>query len=105
MEMMNLATHYREQIQIPAGDFALEGILQIPAGAQGLVVFVHGSGSSRHSGRNQSVARLLQNHNLATLLFDLLTQKEEAIDAQTRRLRFDIELLAARVLMATDWLL
>jgi len=102
---MNLATHYKEQVQIPVGDFGLEGILQIPSGAQGLVVFVHGSGSSRYSGRNQLVARHFQRDNLATLLFDLLTSEEEAIDVHTRRYRFDIELLASRVVAVTDWLM
>jgi dienelactone hydrolase len=91
-------------VQIPIGDFALEGILQIPETADGLVVFVYGSGSSRHSGRNQQVARLLQQDNLATLLFDLLTGEEERVDMVTRHLRFDIDLLASRVIAATDWL-
>jgi len=101
---MNLATTYKAQVHIPIGDFALDGILDIPERAQGLVVFVHGSGSSRHSGRNQQVARYLQQDNLATLLFDLLTSEEEEIDLSTQHLRFDIELLASRVIVATDWL-
>jgi pimeloyl-ACP methyl ester carboxylesterase len=93
------------QVQIPIKEMMLEGILQIPEAAQGLVVFAHGSGSSRHSARNQSVARLLQESRLATLLFDLLTAEEEQIDLRTRHLRFNIELLANRVTGATDWLI
>jgi putative phosphoribosyl transferase len=92
------------QVQIPIKEFSLEGILQIPEAAQGLVVFAHGSGSSRHSTRNQYVARFLQEGRLATLLFDLLTTEEEEIDRRTRRLRFDIELLASRMIGATNWL-
>jgi dienelactone hydrolase len=69
-----------------------------------VVLFAHGSGSSRHSPRNQSVARVLRQHGLATLLIDLLTTDEESVDQYTRHLRFDIELLALRLLGATDWL-
>ena len=72
-------------------------------GASGLVLFAHGSGSSRHSPRNQFVARTLNDAGLATLLFDLLTQEEEAIDMQTRELRFNIQLLAERLIQATKW--
>lgn len=95
---------YDQVVQIPVEQHTLEGILQIPDAAQGLVVFVHGSGSSRHSSRNQYVARLLQNDGLAVLLFDLLTAAEEQVDMRTRQLRFDIDLLAARVIATTDWL-
>jgi putative phosphoribosyl transferase len=91
-------------VQIPIGQHTLEGILQIPNAAQGLVVFVHGSGSSRHSSRNQYVARLLERGGLAILLFDLLTAAEEQVDLRTRHLRFDIQLLAMRVIAASDWL-
>jgi putative phosphoribosyl transferase len=91
-------------VQIPVGQHTLEGLLRIPNDAQGLVIFVHGSGSSRHSSRNQHVARLLTRKGLAVLLFDLLTAAEEQIDLRTRQLRFDIELLATRVTAATDWL-
>jgi dienelactone hydrolase len=101
---MTLTTVESTQVWIPIGDLALEGILQIPKTACGLVVFVHGSGSSRHSGRNQQVARHLQADGLATLLFDLLTAAEERVDMRTRHLRFDIELLSSRVIAATDWL-
>ena len=91
------------EVQIPAGRIALSGNLSLPEGATALVLFAHGSGSSRHSPRNQFVARTLNDAGLATLLFDLLTQKEEAIDTQTRELRFDIHLLAERLLHATKW--
>jgi putative phosphoribosyl transferase len=83
---------------------ALEGNLTIPAGARGIVLFAHGSGSSRHSPRNRYVAQELQRSGLATLLIDLLTTDEEAIDTRTRHLRFDIGLLADRLVAATDWL-
>ncbi|WP_438014973.1 phosphoribosyltransferase family protein [Sorangium sp. So ce315] len=78
----------------------LQGSLTIPAGATGLVLFAHGSGSSRHSPRNRFVAEVLQSAGLATLLFDLLTAEEEAVDERTGHLRFDVELLAGRVLSA-----
>jgi dienelactone hydrolase len=83
---------------------ALEGELAIPAHAAGLVLFAHGSGSSRHSPRNQYVARVLQRVRMATLLMDLLTSKEEALDSRTAELRFNIELLAQRLIGATEWL-
>jgi dienelactone hydrolase len=82
----------------------LEGDLSLPKGARGVVLFAHGSGSSRHSPRNRQVARLLNEAKLATLLVDLLTPHEEAIDLQTAHLRFDIPLLAKRLVDATDWL-
>jgi putative phosphoribosyl transferase len=91
------------EVQIHAGRAVLSGTLDIPEGATALVVFAHGSGSSRHSPRNQFVARTLNNAGLATLLFDLLTHEEEAIDTQTRELRFDIQLLAERLVHATKW--
>ena len=91
------------EVQIQAGHAILSGNLHIPEGATALVLFAHGSGSGRHSPRNQFVARTLNDAGLATLLFDLLTQKEEAIDTQTRELRFDIHLLAERLLHATKW--
>jgi dienelactone hydrolase len=83
----------------------LEGNLLIPDGADGIVVFAHGSGSSRHSPRNKFVARHLREAGLATLLFDLLTAEEDAVDKRTREYRFDIGLLAERLVGATDWLL
>jgi putative phosphoribosyl transferase len=91
------------EVQIHAGRAALSGNLDIPEGAGGLVVFAHGSGSTRHSRRNQFVARTLNNAGLGTLLFDLLTHDEEAIDMQTRELRFNIRLLAERLVHATKW--
>src|SRR6184192_4179857 len=91
------------EVQIQAWQAILSGTLHLPTSARALVLFAHGSGSSRHSPRNQFVARTLNDAGLATLLFDLLTQKEEAIDMQTRELRFDIHLLAERLLHATKW--
>src|SRR4029450_6355950 len=91
------------EAQIQAGRAVLFGNLHIPEGAAALVLFAHGSGSSRHSPRNQFVARTLNGAGLATLLFDLLMHEEEAIDAQTRELRFNIHLLAERLVQATKW--
>lgn len=91
-------------VNISAGQVTLEGNLGVPKEAQGIVLFAHGSGSSRHSPRNRYVAQVLRKAGLATLLFDLLTTEEEAVDMRTRHLRFDIELLAERLLGATDWL-
>ncbi len=79
------------------------GNLAIPDGAQGIVLFAHGSGSSRFSPRNRFVARVLRDAGLATLLFDLLTEAEERRDELTAELRFDVELLAARLIAASDW--
>jgi dienelactone hydrolase len=89
-----------------AGDGAieLEGNLTVPQRARGVVLFAHGSGSSRHSPRNRYVAEVLQKAGLGTLLVDLLTPEEEQVDLQTAQLRFDIGLLADRLLMATRWL-
>jgi putative phosphoribosyl transferase len=89
---------------VPVGTVELEGNLEIPHGAQGVVLFAHGSGSSRFSPRNRFVARMLNQAGIATLLIDLLTDGEEALDAQTAQLRFDIPLLANRLVAATDWL-
>ena len=86
------------------GQVALEGNLSLPERAGGVVLFAHGSGSSRHSPRNRHVARMLNRANLATLLVDLLTPQEEALDVRTAHLRFDIGLLAGRLIGATDWL-
>ncbi len=91
-------------IRVQAGDCWLNGDLEVPADAQGLVLFAHGSGSSRHSPRNQYVARVLRSRGLGTLLIDLLTDDEEAIDSRTAHLRFDIELLAGRLVAIIDWL-
>jgi dienelactone hydrolase len=91
-------------VQIDIGSVGLEGSLVIPREARGVVLFAHGSGSSRHSPRNRRVARALQDAGLATLLIDLLTAEEETLDASTGHLRFDIRLLADRLVGATDWL-
>jgi putative phosphoribosyl transferase len=91
------------EVQIKAGQQVLSGNLTIPEKAVALVLFAHGSGSSRHSPRNQFVARTLNDAALATLLFDLLTPSEEAIDMHTRELRFNIGLLAERLVHATNW--
>jgi putative phosphoribosyl transferase len=92
-----------ELVRIQAGAVTLEGDLQVPDHAVGLGLFAHGSGSSRHSPRNQFVARELQAAGLATLLLDLLTPEEEAVDQHTGHLRFDIALLAERLVAATHW--
>jgi putative phosphoribosyl transferase len=91
------------QIQIPAGLEVLSGDLTIPENARSLVLFAHGSGSSRHSPRNQFVASTLNRSGLGTLLFDLLTPEEEALDLYTRKYRFNIGLLAERLVHATNW--
>ena len=91
-------------VRVRAGRVTLEGDLQIPEGAVGVVLFAHGSGSSRHSTRNRYVAAQLQAAGLATLLIDLLTLEEEAVDQHTAHLRFDIPLLAERLAAATRWL-
>ncbi|MGC1182349.1 dienelactone hydrolase family protein [Legionella sp.] len=101
--MDKLILNDEQVIKIPSGEIFLDGILYIPNGALGLVLFVHGSGSSRFSTRNQYVAKILNEAGLATLLFDLLTPDEDIIDNQTRQLRFDIELLASRLLDVTKW--
>lgn len=93
-----------EVVAVAAAGVALEGNLTVPAGSRGVVLFAHGSGSGRHSPRNRAVARALNRAGLATLLIDLLTPDEEAIDLETRHLRFDIGLLAARLVGTIDWL-
>jgi pimeloyl-ACP methyl ester carboxylesterase len=93
-------------ISVPlAGGGALEGDLQIPPGAKGVVIFAHGSGSSRHSPRNRFVASCLQIGGVGTLLIDLLTPEEEKKDETTASLRFDIELLTERLCRVTEWIL
>jgi dienelactone hydrolase len=96
------ATITEESVKIPPT--GLSGDLAMPPKAAGIVVFAHGSGSSRHSTRNRQVARVLNQAGLATLLMDLLTMEEEEIDLETRELRFDIALLARRLREATEWL-
>src|SRR2546430_15045912 len=91
------------EVQIQSGRSILSGNLYIPKDANDLVLFAHGSGSSRRSPRNQFVARTLNDAGLATLLFDLLTPEEESVDIYTREDRFDIGLLAERLVYATKW--
>lgn len=91
------------ELKIPLESFFLEGILEMPPDPRGLVLFVHGSGSSRLSPRNQSVARFLQKGGLGTLLFDLLTPEEGSRDEQTSELRFNISLLTKRLLSAVHF--
>jgi putative phosphoribosyl transferase len=103
--MSKAAAHVKRQsVHVPSRGVMLEADLVIPDGAHGIVAFAHGSGSSRHSRRNRYVAEVLQGAGLATLLLDLLTPDEEAIDVQTMELRFDIDLLADRVAWTIDWL-
>jgi putative phosphoribosyl transferase len=92
------------EVRVLSSSVTLEGNLAIPEDAQGVVLFAHGSGSGRHSRRNRYVAQELREAGLGTLLIDLLTPEEEEIDLQTRHLRFDIGLLAERLIGATDWL-
>lgn len=94
----------RRSVRIPADDVWLSGELDIPTGARGVVLFAHGSGSSRHSPRNQFVAKVIREAGIGTLLFDLLTREEEIEDAVTAELRFDIGLLARRLEDATAWI-
>ena len=93
------------EIAIPIGDVELDAELSMANDALGLVIFAHGSGSSRHSPRNQAVARRLRERRLGTLLFDLLTAEEEQAEAYTRHLRFNIPFLAERLIEATEWVL
>jgi putative phosphoribosyl transferase len=94
----------RREVLLKLAGAALEGSLTLPEGAIGMVLFAHGSGSSRHSPRNRFVAHLLQSERIGTLLFDLLTREEEAIDQYSGKLRFDIPFLAKRLVEATKWI-
>lgn len=96
--------HRNQIVSVTTDSVVLEGNLEIPAGASGIILFAHGSGSSRHSPRNRYVADVLNQAGLATLLIDLLTPEEETIDLRTHHLRFDIGLLASRLVGATNWL-
>jgi len=91
-------------VRIPVGKAILEGNLAMPTSAKGLVLFAHGSGSGRFSPRNQYVAKMLNKAGIATLLIDLLTKEEEAVDMQTNEFRFDIDLLSERLIAATEWI-
>jgi len=95
----------KREVSIDLEGARLEGTLVLPKGANGLVLFAHGSGSSRHSPRNRYVAQVLQAHGIATLLFDLLTRREESIDQYSGELRFDIPFLAKRLVGATKWIM
>ena len=101
---MNKTNTENRYVQILSTGVRLEGIVSVPEDPQGLVIFVHGSGSSRHSPRNQFVAQTLQEGGLATLLFDLLTSYEEEVDLRTHHLRFDIDMLARRTAGVLEWL-
>jgi dienelactone hydrolase len=92
------------EVRVPGGNVTLEGTLSLPPDSAGIVLFAHGSGSTRHSPRNRYVARVLREARLATLLMDLLTADEEAAETRTRHLRFNIGLLADRLVGATRWL-
>jgi putative phosphoribosyl transferase len=94
-----------ESVVIPVRGGEIAGDLRRPDRTLGLVIFAHGSGSSRFSSRNRAVAEFLEQHGFATLLLDLLTRDEEAVDVRTAQHRFDIELLGHRVVLATDWAL
>jgi pimeloyl-ACP methyl ester carboxylesterase len=101
---MNTLDVTHASVRLPSGDVMLDGDLALPASATGIVVFAHGSGSSRHSPRNRYVAGVMNSANLGTLLFDLLTPAEERVDIHTREFRFDIGLLARRLVDAVAWL-
>src|SRR5438093_9553657 len=100
----NQGAHTTTPVGVPVGTQMLQGDLGLPRAPRGVVLFAHGSGSSRHSSRNQYVARVLEQHRFATLLIDLLTEEEEEVDRYTGHLRFDIEMLAARLVAIVDWL-
>ena len=102
--MVGSAVLEERLVHVPAGSLTIEGNLNLPKGARAVVLFSHGSGSSRHSFRNRYVARMLNEAKLATLLIDLLSTDEEAVDQHTAHLRFDIGLIAGRLVCATDWL-
>jgi dienelactone hydrolase len=101
--MAGQTVRYSAPIQFRAGTALIDGDLVIPDGAVGLVIFAHGSGSSRFSRRNRAVAQTLEDGRFATLLVDLLTREEETIDVRTAEFRFDIERLGHRVVAAIDW--
>ena len=99
-----LASKTERDLTIQVDSIALRGDLIVPPNARGLVLFAHGSGSSRKSSRNRFVASVLHQHAIGTLLFDLLTEGEERVEAYTAHLRFDIPMLAQRLVRVTDWL-
>jgi dienelactone hydrolase len=101
--MAGISAPVTAQVRVPTAGVVLAGDLVVPEEARGIVVFAHGSGSGRRSPRNRYVGAVLQDAGLATLLFDLLTEEEERIDLRTGELRFDIPLLADRLVGAVDW--
>ena len=103
--MLEFLIDTEHPVSIPCDKISLDGILHIPKDVRGLVLFAHGSGSSRLSSRNQHVASVLQQAKIATLLFDLLTDEEEAADINTGMYRFDIPFLSDRLSAATNWVL
>jgi putative phosphoribosyl transferase len=105
MAERSVSARQSRPVRLRAGSAELEGDLDLPSDARGMVLFAHGSGSSRHSPRNRYVAHELQRAGLGTLLMDLLTREEEIAEARTGHLRFDIDLLARRLEAATGWLL
>src|ERR1035437_5961776 len=96
--------HNKTDMKIPVGDVVVEGTLTLPPGTKGVVLFAHGSGSGRFSPRNQYVAKEFNKASIGTLLFDLLTREEEETDVVTAEYRFNIPLLAERLIGATEWL-
>ncbi len=104
MDRNTNSNYHAEPVQFQAEGVTLEGDLVVPANLRGIVIFAHGSGSSRFSPRNRRVAEYLNQQGIGTLLVDLLTAQEEAVDMYTRHLRFNINLLAGRLANATDWL-
>jgi dienelactone hydrolase len=102
--MTNIATAEERTVRVRAAGVELDGTLAIPANAQGIVLFAHGSGSSRFSARNRYVASFLREGGLATLLIDLLTPDEDAVDSVTAEFRFDIGRLAERLVGTCEWL-
>lgn len=104
-DKLDSSTHntLKSEVKVNAGSVTLTGELALPVGTKGIVLFVHGSGSSRHSARNLYVASVLQSAGIGTLLFDLLTEVEEVIDSHTAHLRFNIGLLAERLVQVTHW--
>ena len=103
--MVEFVADTEHAVPIPVEDVHLQGFLHVPSAVRGIVIFVHGSGSGRLSPRNQYVARMLQQKKFATLLFDLLTQKEDKIDTQNSQYRFDIDFLTERLIAATHWMI
>ena len=102
--MVEFVVDTEHPVVVPVADAQLNGLLHIPRDVIGVILFAHGSGSGRLSPRNQAIARTLQQSKFATLLFDLLTTEEDEVDTQTMQYRFDIKLLATRLVDATNWI-